>query len=190
MKGKILLLLLTVFTLFMSCKKDDPFKGLDPDAMLAINAPQSVKAEAEAENPEHLTPLEIVQQASVIVISKSAVPWALEDWNRDYDRERIVLQGFNIVNEKGELMDHFIGSRDVILESWSGWGTPQWTGKDYVIDTIAYIPNAILDKAQREIEAAYAAGDYETCYKLFEEAYTFYPITGAEWRALKEAGKQ
>lgn len=188
MKAKTLLLLLTASVLFISCKKDDPFKGLDPNSMLALNAPQTVKAEAE--NPEHLTPLEIVQQASAIIISRSAAPWPLEDWNRDYDRVRITLHGSNVVNEKGELITLFIGSRDVILESWSGWGTPQWNGKDHTVDTIAYIPNSILEKAQREIEAAYEAEDYATCYKLFEDAYTFYPITGAEWRALKEAGQQ
>ena len=190
MKGKIVLLLLTASVLFMSCEKNNPFKGLDPDSMLAINAPQTVKAEAEVENLEHLTPLEIVQQASAIIISRSAAPWALEDWNRNYDRMRIVLQGSNVVNEKGELIYAFIGSRDVLLESWTNWGTPQWDANNYTRDTIAYIPNAVLEKAQQEIEAAYQAEDYATCYKLFEEAYTFYPITGAEWRAIKEAGKQ
>jgi len=190
MKAKTLLLLLIVSMLVISCKKDDPFKGLNPDSMLALNAPQTVKAEADVANPEHLTPLEIVQQASVIVISKSAAPWGLEEFNRDYERIRIVLKGFNVVNENGELVDLFIGSRDVILESWTNWGTPQWDANNYTRDTIAYIPNSILEKAQQEIEAAYQDEDYAACYKLFEEAYTFYPITGAEWRALKESRNQ
>ena len=183
MKTGTLLLLFTV--LFSACKKEDKWEGLDPNAMLAINAPKGSKA---AENPAHLTPLEIVQKASALNINTASAPWALEDWNRDYERVRIVLQGFNVVNEKGQLVDVFIANRDVTLEAWTNWGTPLWDVHNYTQDTIAYIPNAVLETAQAAIEEAYEAGDYATCYKLFEEAYTFYPITGAEWRALKAAG--
>lgn len=56
------------------------------------------------------------------------------------------------------------------------------------IDTIAYIPNKVGIKAEKNIKEAYANGDYITCYELFKKAYTFYPITGAEWRALKAQG--
>ncbi|MEG1936930.1 MAG: hypothetical protein RR132_05245 [Rikenellaceae bacterium] len=55
-------------------------------------------------------------------------------------------------------------------------------------DTCAYIPNAVMIEAEKNIKAAYARGDYAACYKLFDTALTFYPITGAEWRALKAQG--
>lgn len=55
-------------------------------------------------------------------------------------------------------------------------------------DTIAYIPNAVMREAEKNITEAYARGDYAACYKLFDTAITFFPITGAEWRALKEQG--
>ena len=56
-------------------------------------------------------------------------------------------------------------------------------------DTIAYVPNAELEKAEPLVRAAFAKGDYEACYKILEKAYTFIPITGAQWRKLKAEKK-
>lgn len=68
---------------------------------------------------------------------------------------------------------------------------PGFNGSGFQIfsqDTIAYIPNAVMREAEKNITEAYARGDYAACYKLFDTAITFFPITGAEWRALKEQG--
>lgn len=55
----------------------------------------------------------------------------------------------------------------------------------YKRDTLGYIPNRVIRDAETKIKAAFAAGDYDECLRLFNEAYVFTPITGAEWRALK-----
>lgn len=57
-------------------------------------------------------------------------------------------------------------------------------------DTIAYIPNKVVIEAEQKIKAAFDAGDYEECLRLFKEAYVFTPTTGPQWRALKAKGEQ
>ena len=52
-------------------------------------------------------------------------------------------------------------------------------------DTIAYVPNAQLIAAEPLVRAAFERGDYDECYRILEKAYTFIPITGAQWRKLK-----
>lgn len=181
------LFLMTLTVLLQSCEKNDGGR-LDPEATLAINAPKETKANEDTPFEERWTPLEIVKGTSAIQTKMGCM--GIPDVSRDTVNQRIVLMSFNIIDSRGALVDLFIGSRDVVFEHWVNEGTPEFDPYNIIRDTIAYIPNAVLGKAQQEIEAAYQAEDYATCYKLFEEAYTFYPITGAEWRALKEAGKQ
>lgn len=56
-------------------------------------------------------------------------------------------------------------------------------------DTLGYIPNAVVRKAEADIKAAFNAKDYDKCMRLFREAYVFIPITGPEWRELKAKGE-
>ncbi|MEG2495536.1 MAG: hypothetical protein RSB32_07550 [Mucinivorans sp.] len=56
-------------------------------------------------------------------------------------------------------------------------------------DTLGYIPNRVIRDAERKIKAAFEAGSYDECLRLFHEAYVFQPITGAQWRALKAKGE-
>ena len=58
-----------------------------------------------------------------------------------------------------------------------------------VMDTIAYVPNAQLIAAEPLVRAAFERGDYDECYRILEKAYTFIPITGAQWRKLKAENK-
>ena len=55
-------------------------------------------------------------------------------------------------------------------------------------DTIGYIPSAVLNKAKADIKEAFNAEDYDLCSALFEEAFTFLPITGEQWREKKANG--
>lgn len=83
---------------------------------------------------------------------------------------------------RGEYVPAFIESTDVVLTRGSY--------DDKTADTIAYISNQVMQDAQKIIKAAYDAGDYATCYAEFDKAFTFIPITGEEWRALKAENKQ
>ena len=44
-------------------------------------------------------------------------------------------------------------------------------------DTIAYVPNDVINTACPLIEAAYADENYTEVYRLFNEAFTFIPIS-------------
>lgn len=57
------------------------------------------------------------------------------------------------------------------------------------IDTVAYIPNAVIEKTRREVLEALKAGDNQRCYELFDKAIVFIPITGAEYRELEARGE-
>ena len=43
-------------------------------------------------------------------------------------------------------------------------------------DTIAYIPDAVINTARPLIESAFADENYNEVYRLFNEAFTFIPI--------------
>lgn len=57
------------------------------------------------------------------------------------------------------------------------------------IDTLAYIPNQQRhDNFQKMLELR-ENEDWDEIYKLYEEAFTFIPCTGKEYRELKERGE-
>lgn len=181
MKHLIIVAIATLF--FTACQKDGG-SMLRPDAKLALNAATS-KAET---NPEHLTARELVEKTTAI--------HAGNDWDRgfaseqrDFVNNRLMMWGSDVITGEGTLSETFISMSDVVLEHWPTLHTPEWVDEGYECDTIAYIPNAVLRQAETKIRAAYAAENYDEVYKLFNDAYTFYPITGAEWRALKAQGE-
>ena len=55
-------------------------------------------------------------------------------------------------------------------------------------DTIGYVPNSVVREAVADITEAFNLEDYDECMRLFEEAYTFKPITGAGYALLREQG--
>lgn len=60
--------------------------------------------------------------------------------------------------------------------------------KGVINDTVAYIPNSIRESVVNQINEAFNKGDYDTCYKLFDDGFVFIPTTGEKWRKMKEAG--
>ena len=103
--------------------------------------------------------------------------------------------------EKPRLETFFLTLRDVVFERdiYIENGDTTFCGyaKDYsgplinptTCDTIAYVPNAQLEAAEKLVRAAYERGEYDRCYQILEKAYTFIPITGAQWRKLKAKNK-
>jgi hypothetical protein len=109
-----------------------------------------------------------------------------DEMQRDLNPDNPMLKmwALDIITEEGEYLPHFIESENIILMSFD------LTVVDSPRDTIGYIPNSVMRTAETAIKAAYANGDTEAVYQLFNEAFTFRPITGAEYKALKEAGNQ
>lgn len=195
MKTKSLIILIAATSLLITgCKKDNSPKLLNPNATISIRPAKGVKLKAEAEMPGHLSALEIVKQTSGMRYQNRYQSDELKTRARGFsegqkdlnpDAPRLKMWGTDIISAEGELESYFIDAQDVVLERVLN----PFTDHEQ-LDTIAYLPNATLRKAAQEIREAYAKSDFEKVYKLFNAAYTFMPITGAEWRALKAEGKQ
>lgn len=179
------LLLWTMALALGACSEKEGPKVWDADAMISLRAAKtapSPKSRAEG----HLTPREIVEQAWAIVNDyKDMQPVrGFADAQRDFVNERLLMWGTDIINSRLEYAPQFIEGKNTVLTRNH---TP--FGEQWDIDTIAYIPNRVLEAAQAIIKPAFERGDYETCYEAFDKAFTFIPITGAEYRALQARGE-
>lgn len=186
---KILFLLLTV-ALFVNCDpKDtpDPKGKLDPNATILIRPAKGVQLRSA--NPEHLTALQIVEQTknmlfhshygdNVYLEKPHLFGRGFSDPQRDYTIPALKMWGTDIINQNGEYVKDFIEGFDFVLTT------------NEREDTIAYIPNAVLANARNLIKKAYDDENYTRVYQLFDSVFTFIPITGTEWRALKAEDKQ
>ncbi len=168
-----------------SCEKPNPAEQvLDPDAMISLRPASGVKAVTK--NPAHLTANEIVEQATDIwfwnfdYTTQNALGRGFAESQRDLINMRLLMWGTDIIDQFGEYVGEFIESHDVVLTKQTSINSK---------DTIGYISNATLRAAEAEIKEAFAQGDYTTCYEVFDRAFTFEPITAAEWRELKARGE-
>lgn len=181
---KKILILIFIVALF-ACEKDDSKGKLDPNAVVSIKPDLSAVSTKAA---WHLSNKEIVKQARNLSwyneqVSASNITRFFVDAHRDTVNVRLLMWGTDIINQFGEYVTEFINGRDfVIRRNLAG---PTQTP---VYDTIAYIPQSVIASARAQIRAAYDNSDYTTVYALFDNAFKFRPITGAEWRVLKAQG--
>lgn len=177
-----LALVASVALLTASCSSDEPDNGLlDQEAMLYINVNNTMRA---TETIEKMTPREVVEKAGGFKFTSydniDNCTMGISDEMKDYENERIKMWGEQVISSKGELVDAFIGARNIRVI-----GPDDRTGNEAII---AYIPNATMVKAEKEIKEAYRAGNYDLVYKLFQDAYTAIPTTYAEYRELVSKG--
>ena len=183
--------ILIIAILATSCKvknePKEPFR-LDPNATILLRpakgVPLKVKSLAPAAEPVHLTALEIVKQTETMCYTNikqfgdQTVRRGFADAQRDFEIPALKMWGTDIIDQDGNYQTEFIESENIVLVT-----------KGFT-DTIAYIPNSVIKSARVAIKAAYDANNTEEVYKLFNTAFTFTPMTGAEWRALKDEGKE
>lgn len=183
---KPIIYLLSIMLLVASCSKDDtitvkPFK-VNANDKISISPASGVRSATIG----HLSALEIVKQAHHFRYNYNGIKWeagfASKDSTSSIPKLFFWAQYVIAVDGTMALQEDVIASTDVVLVTQRG------SYPTYINDTIAYIPNATLRTAETAIRAAYAAKDIDACFKLFDEAYTFTPITGAEWRELKAQG--
>lgn len=187
MKLVIVLLALVAVVAVTACDGEKPKKGLlKQGAMVYVNVKEGgLKAMETTTAPNEetrLTPRQIVEQALNFMFidpesKKPDMNIGILDVQRDLENVRIKMWGEQVINKDGTLNDYFISLRDVRILGLA----------DAII---GYIPNKVMEKADKEIRQAYEAGEYERVYELFQEAYTATPITTQEWNALKEKGEQ
>jgi hypothetical protein len=173
---KKIILFLSVFALLASCEKDDPVidKGqLDPNAMITIRPGAGVRATVEG-----LTALEVVEQALAIKFQShyfgnvynedvKDIARSFRDEDKDYEAPALLMPSIDVITVEGEYYRDFTHSFNVFITDNQG-------------DTIAYVPDTVINAARPLIETAYENEDYTEVYRLFDEAFTFLPIPISE----------
>ena len=178
----LLPILLILFV--VSCKTDKPNGMLKQDAQISINVISGTAPRAESDEEQPLSPLEVVKQADAIHLigygyDNDCVRKIL-DKQRDFEGLSIRMFGNDIISESprslGQLHDFFIRAKDVYFTTVGD------------ADTIAYVPNRVIQEAYPKVLAAYEAGDYPEVYRLFQQAYKAIPCTSKQFKELKEKG--
>ena len=205
MKTLILLTLCAIMTI--GCK--DKTKTIDPYTRMVVNPDKSLtKAIPDAPYSEDT----IVRYAMVMHLLCERNGDLNTEWRRGFAHYDLKTKKI-MVGELSDIIDISEGTpiglgwlittntRDITLVAQRDITETKWLDayaermlneyKDkagLTLDTIGYIPSAVLEKAKADITTAFNAEDYDLCSALFDEAFTFLPITGEQWREKKANG--
>lgn len=176
------LLFIIAVILIAGCEKEPSSKGkLNPNALISIRPAAGVKS--------YLSAKEIVKNTWDMNwynsgVAGTALTRGFSAAQRDTVNVRLLMWGTDIINQEGKYTGEFIEGIDFILRK-----AIDLNAFPRVYDTIAYIPNSVITEARGKIVTAFADSNFVEVYRLFDVAFTFTPITGAEWRTLKKAGQ-
>lgn len=178
----LLIVFILVFAV-ISCEKEPTTKGkLNPNALISIRPAAGVKS-------DYLSAKEIVKNTYDLSFYNTkifTVPLArgFSPAQRDTVNVRLMMWGTDIIDQDGKYTGEFIEGKDFVLRV-----DKDLVARPAIYDTIAFIPNSVITEARTKIQAAFADSNYTEVYRLFDVAFTFTPITGHEWRALRAAGQ-
>lgn len=171
---KKFILFLTVLLIAFSCEKETlPNKGkLDPNAMIVLKPAKGVQLRSTVSG---LTALEIVEQAvnikwqshyfsNVYYDDYMDIARTFIEAHKDYDNQLLKMWGVDVISMEGEYYRDFTYGFNIVITDTNN-------------DTIAYVPDAVVNSARPLIEAAFADSNYTEVYRLFNEAFTFLPIS-------------
>ena len=181
-----------------ACNGDKPKGKLEQGAMLYINVKNGnlksmdVRATDGDNKDGLLTPREIVETATAMVFAhpdgRKNTNISIAPQQKDVENARIKMWCEQVINADGTLNDYFITIRDVRIVAPNKIDENGNMIPDF--NVTGYIPNEVMERAEREIRKEYAAGNYDKVYKLFQDAYTATPINLEMWEALRKEGKQ
>ena len=170
------ILFLLVGLLLISCNPEDvpETKGkLDPNAMIVIKPAKGVQLRSAVTG---LTALEVVERATSMKLQmryfddldngqyKIAGRGFNEETMKDFNIPALKMLGIDVINAQGEYIRDLTTAKSVYITDING-------------DTLAYVPDDVINNARPLIEAAYAEENYTEVYRLFDEAFTFLPIS-------------
>lgn len=99
---KRIFILCGIVAVLAACNKEDNNGKLDPSAMIALNPAPGVKAD----NPEHLTAREIVEQTAYMAFEyldgQPDCRRGFADHQRDLVNNRLLMYGTDIIGKRGE----------------------------------------------------------------------------------------
>lgn len=172
------ILLLLVGLLLISCDPEnvpEPKGKLDPNAMIVIKPAKGVQLRSTVSG---LTPLEIVEQANSIQFqghyfgnyyneSPKYMARGFAEFQKDYETPALKMFGTDVITLEGEYLQDFTNAFSTYIVHVDN------TNK---VDTLAYIPDAVINSARLLIEQAFKDENYTEVYRLFDEAFTFLPF--------------
>ena len=178
---KKLLFFLFAIALFASCDRSGL---LDPNATVLIRPDASMMTRTQTAG---LSAMEIVERADVMTFmsyyadnvrqeTPTMIQRGFAEAQRDFSIPALKMWGTDIIStggafEDGTLVRDFLYATDVFI------AIIDWSDPFAPLDTIAYIPNHILESARIRIEDAHRRGNFREVYRLFDEAFTFFPIS-------------
>ncbi len=188
---KKLLFIALVAIAFVSCGKDEQsaFKVKATDKISIKAASNVAKSSIQKVSSVyiHLSALDIVKKTTEISFYRNGIKYGRSFTNEQRDSistvPKLLMWATDVITLDGQLQPDFIEATDVVLVHYDNSNVN-------LRDTIAYIPNSVIRSTESAIRTAFADKDINACYTLFNDAYVFTPITGAEWRALKAQNQQ
>ena len=170
---KILFLLVGLLLISCDPEKDIPdVKGkFDPNAMIVIKPANGVQLRSAIAD---LTALQIVQQTLSIKWQShwfdntywddvKVIGRGFREDQKDFNIPALKMLGIDIIDDNGVYYKDFIYGFNVVITDANN-------------DTIAYVPDEVINAARPLIEAAFADSNYTEVYRIFNEAFTFRPI--------------
>lgn len=176
---KKIILLSFFFGLLLSCDPKpevETGKGqLDPNAKIVLRPDKSVQTRATIGG---YTGLQVVQEAVNIYWrshwfdnryydSEKIIARTFIETLKDYNKPALLMWGTDIISQEGDFTKDFIYGYDIVIT-------------DVHNDTIAFVPDSVINNARPLVEAAYNDQNYTECYRLFNEAFTFLPFPAEE----------
>ena len=185
---KIIALAVAVLIGLSACnpKKNEPKKGLRQTTDLLVHVKSSGARALRAEDGKPFKSARSVEDCmkrlNVLVFYSpkftSEISLGIKEEDKLYDTHTIRIYSNYIISQQGELVPDFIDGHDFIFYD-----------ARHPEEVVGYIPNAVIHEAGRKIKDAYKAGNHEEVYRLMQEAFVAYPLTDAEYKALKAEGK-
>lgn len=187
---KFLAVVVLLSAVLFGCEKDEK-KGIDPNSTINIRGKMSLKSTG--------TPAEIkfvVKYSGRFVCfsesdNKGGGGRGFSDAQRDSVNYMLKWFGIDVIGESNGqqyLGETITDSKDIyLIASFDKNDKPINPRATYVpgqvayTDTIGRIPNEVVMSARKDITAAFAAGNYQRCYQLFDSAYVFVPMIKDKW---------
>ncbi len=187
---KKLLLFLAAASL-LACKPQNapeepkkPIGKLDPNATITIRPAKGVQIRKQSfgvqtrSKATGLTALEVVQQATSIHYQSHyadnryheelvSLRRGFREDMKDFTTPALKMLSLDVITYDGKYFRDLTYSKNVyIVKVTDG----------HKVDTIACIPDEVINAARPLIEAAYNDSNYTEVYRLFDEAFTFRPL--------------
>lgn len=174
-----------VAAVFTACGDDDNEKW-NTEAPIYIRGVDKVNKNLHWNVEGNLTAHEICKLDSLLTIGGT---YSLANGRLDTINDRLIMIAGNINDyRENDFIDVERNPDLVITRWWYDGGDPMVSQQLLGTDTIAYIPNQQRADAYEKIKALWDKEAWNEIYEIFQNAFTFVPCTGKEFKELKEKG--